>query len=203
VGFRRELRTNHHQSSTRRLEGSLSSSRSRPSVRALAPACPPTKFSWLHSSHTLQDVAFIDLAWLRTTAKRGWRCDTTYWSEVSGDMLARSGSGPSWWSHDKPTWAVINWSCLPIINLCSQAKMQARAWVHVNFPSCSGGHEDIQLDNAVWTNANGTLTFQTSKSSSCTGLHSSTGAKSTSTKGSGYGGGSDDKNNVAIPNVSG
>jgi hypothetical protein len=78
-------------------------------------------------------------------------------------MLARSGSGPSWWSHDKPTWAVINWSCLPIINLCSQAKMQARAWVHVNFPSCSGGHEDSQLDNAVWTNANGTLTFQTSK----------------------------------------
>lgn len=118
-------------------------------------------------------------------------------------MLARSGSGPSWWSHDKPTWAVINWSCLPIINLCSQAKMQARAWVHVNFPSCSGGHEDIQLDNAVWTNANGTWTFQTSKSSSCTGLHSSTGSKSTSTKGSGYGGGSDDKINIATPNVSG
>jgi len=81
--------------------------------------------------------------------------------------------------------------------------MEARAWFHVDFPSCPGGHQDIQIANEVWTNADGTKTFQTSKSATCTGLHSSTGSKITTSKSSGYGGGSDDKYNIAVPNVSG
>lgn len=169
---------------------------------ATAAACAGAT-NWIHSSHTLQDPVNIDVAWLRTSAKRTWRCDTTYWSETSGDMSANSGSGPSWWTHDKPTWAVINWRCYPLPSACSQAKMEARAWFHVDFPSCPGGHQDIQIANEVWTNADGTKTFQTSKSATCTGLHSSTGSKITTSKSSGYGGGSDDKYNIAIPNVSG
>lgn len=166
--------------------------------RTLAPACLPTKFSWIHTSHTIQDLPNIDLAWLRTSFKRGWRCDTTYWTEVSGDMIAFDGSGPSWWSHQAPFWAVINWTCLPIVNLCSQAKSEARAWFRVDFGGC---HQDIRINNAVWTRADGTHTFQTSKSASCTGLHSSTGSMVNGSKTDGYGGAQTTV--TAVPNQSG
>lgn len=168
---------------------------------ARAASCPPVKFNWIHTSHTLQDPVFIDLAWLRTSFKRGWRCDTTYWTEVYGDMIAFDGSGPSWWSHDPPTWAVINWSCLPIINLCTKAKSEARAWFHVNFASCPGGHQDIRIDNEVWTKADGSHTFHTAKNASCTGIHSATGSTVNGSKSGGYGGA--ETTVTATPNVSG
>jgi hypothetical protein len=78
--------------------------------------------------------------------------------------------------------------------------MEARAWFRVDFGVC---HQDIRIDNAVWTRADGLLNFQAAKSASCAGLHSSTGYKITGSKAAGYGGGADDKIAIAIPNVSG
>jgi len=167
----------------------------------IAAACT-TWYNWVHTSHTIQDLPGIDLAWLRTTMKRYWNCNTTYWSEEYGDLFAYDGSGPSWWSHDPPWWAVIKWTCWPLPSSCSQAKAEARAWFHVDFPACSGGHEDIRIDNAVWTQKNtSTIVWQTSKSSTCTGLHSSTGTKQNLSKTDGYGGAQ--STTIAVPNVSG
>ncbi len=144
-----------------------------------------TRSNWIHTGHTIQDPPNIDLAWLRTSFNRSWKCTTTWWSEDSGDLIAYDGSGPNWWSHDPPYWAVINWRCYPLPSSCSQAKAEARAWFHCDLANC---RKDFRIDNAVRTNADGSVTFQTEKNNTCFGLHSSTGYKVNQSKTDGYGG---------------
>lgn len=159
--------------------------------------------NYIHTSHTLQEFIRVDLAWLRSTAGRYWDCNQGWWSETEGHLFALSGSGPSWWLHDPPTFPWINWGCDPRHSgTCSDPVMfNAGAWFHTDFLHCNFINQDIYLETHVGTNRNGSRIVVFDQTGSCPGVFSATEDKVNGTNGGGYGGTGTKR--VAKPHVSG
>lgn len=145
--------------------------------------------NWIHTSHTLQDVVRIDLAWLRSSFRRYWNCDTTYWSERFGDIFAWAGSGPSWWRNDPPTFPSIYWGCFPVTFNCEFTHATVRADFHTDFAHCNAINQDIRLETAVYTYNDGGEYVEFRKNGSCPGVYSATGTRVNTSKTGGFGGG--------------
>jgi hypothetical protein len=162
-----------------------------------------TSSNFIHTSHTLQDVARIDIGWLRSSSKRFWNGTTTWWDEsLAGDNLpawAGSGTGTPW-NHTAPSFTDVQWGCQTSPIACDGTLYYPRADFHTDFLHCNFINQHIVLQSAVRTYISGSYTVDFFQDGSCPGVFSATASKTNSLRTGGYGGGT---SSVAICPVPG
>jgi hypothetical protein len=155
-----------------------------------------TSTGTVHTSHTIQDVVNIDLAWLRTSAQRYWDCNKAWWAktiDTQSRVKAWADSGPTWWHvKDQVTFPYVAWQC-PDGGVCASATVWARTTFRVDVLHCNRlNTNSIELDTETITYPDGSYTVYFDKYGSCAGLHSSTAmmTNNSNSRGSpgGYGG---------------
>lgn len=146
----------------------------------------------IHSSHTLQDVVRIDIAWLRSSVDRAWDCNST-WLHNENDTYDRvkawADGGPSWWKINDPvTWPNASWSCNT--NSCTNAWARTTTTFHTDFLHCNVINQDIKLTTTTVSYPDGSYWVDFQKNGSCPGVFSATATKTNTdeTRAGGYGG---------------
>lgn len=161
------------------------------SVSSLA-SCGPYG-NVIHSSHTLQDVVRIDIAWLRTSTDRIWNCNATWLHEEndsSDRVKAWSGTGPSWWTLKDPTrFGTVTWTCGRDLN-CSNTWARVAVTFHTDFLHCNAINQDIKITETTVSYPDGSYYVDWVKNGSCPGVFSATATKAnvSNLRSGGYGG---------------
>lgn len=148
-------------------------------------------WSFIHTSHTLQDLPRLDLSWLRSTTARYWDGSSAFWDE-SGDMIGWSGNGPSWWLSSAPSWRSAGYlwhACPGTYQVCNWVDASVGTDFHVDFVHCNVINQTIRLTTNILARRDGGYEVEFTKTGSCPGVYSATGARSNETRSGGFGGG--------------
>lgn len=142
---------------------------------------------YVATSHTLQDIVFIDVAWFRSSSLVYWDGSKAWHDPALGKVITWLDGGPGWWpTKTPPKYYYANFSC-PGSGFCSEAATIAEGNFHTDFLHCNVTNQDIRMVTDVYAQADGSRIVEFYKYGTCAGLHSATDHRTQRTSG-GYGG---------------
>ena len=125
--------------------------------------------NYAHTSQTVQDVVFIDIAKLQYHADRNWDRNCSWWRP---DRWARSSTSVSWNHAEKPTFGTTGGTA------CNNAWTSTAAsanfhsdWLWCNF---TANWQKLSLTNTNFTRSDGTAGASWKQSRACPGTHMAT-----------------------------
>ena len=142
---------------------------------------------YIATSHTLQDIVRIDVAWFRTSTLRSFDGTKVWLDPTLGKQIAWLDGGPGWWpTKTPPHYYYANFDC-PTTGFCSEAATIVEGSFHTDFLHCNAINQDIRLVTDIYAYDLGDRTVEFYKYGSCPGVYSATGDRFQSDSG-GYGG---------------